>query len=202
MSDGHVPPFLFRFFLGIAFAAAGMFPILSALDVAPFHASQINGPPWVGVAAGAIFLAGAVFLWLYDVALRAPWLGSALAFLIVAGFAALANWIAFGPGTRQCTSSFSFGMFTSNRWVAGAECRVAFGIGAMACNGLLIMIMGTGLRQAGVAGAVPAALEKIGIGLMLLGFLPLAIVWLVAKFAFASVRWCRARITGRAHPEG
>jgi hypothetical protein len=57
--------------MGLAFAAAGVFPILAALDVGgPLRADSIHGPPWIGVAAGSVFLAGAMFLWFYSAAMR------------------------------------------------------------------------------------------------------------------------------------
>jgi hypothetical protein len=200
--DGNVAPFAFRLFAGVAFAAAGLFPILAAFDVGPFRASSINGPPWIGVAAGAIFITGGLFVWFQEAAVRRPWLGSALALAIVAGFAALANWIAFGPETRECSSTFSLAMFTSARWVAGLECRIAFGIGATMCNGLLLLIVGRGLLQAGVKSALPGILDRIGTWLILLAFAPLVLVYLAAKLVAEGARWCRSRVNGHPRVQG
>jgi len=103
VSEGSTPSFALRFFLGIAFAATGLFTILTALDVSPFRASNIHGPPWIGVALGAAFASAALVLWFQDAALRRPWLSSAFGLLIIGAMASLANWIAFGPGTRECS---------------------------------------------------------------------------------------------------
>jgi hypothetical protein len=197
VSDDGAPSFALRFFMGIAFAAAGLFPILAAFDVGPFESKSINGPPWIGVAAGAVFLTGAVFLFFHDAATRYPWLGSAFAFLIVAAFATLANWIAFGSGPRECSGTFSFAILSGARWVPELECRAAFGLGAMMCDGMLLMIAGRGLEQVGVANALPKWLEKIGTGVIVLAFAPILLVFVFFKSLEVGARWCWARITGR-----
>ena len=189
-----MPSFATRFFMGIAFAAAGVSPILAAFDVGPFKSSSINGPPWVGIAAGAIFLAGALFIWFHGPATRRPWLGGLFAFAMVGAFASLTNWIAFGPGPRECSSTVSFAMFTTARWVTGLECRIAFGIGAVMCNGLLLMIAGRGLTQAGVANALPDVLDKVGTWLILAAFAPLLLIFVVAKLVEQGAKWCWTRV--------
>jgi hypothetical protein len=195
VSDVGAPSFALRFFMGIAFAAAGMFPILAAFDVGPFHSDSINGPPWIGVALGAVFLTGALFLFFHGAATRTPWLGSAFAFLIVAAFAVLLNWIALGPGPRECTGTFSFAIFTGSRWVAELECRIAFGLGAMMCDGLLFVILGAGMRQAGVTNAVPGGLEKFGTGLIVVAFVPILLIFVAFKLVELTAKWCWARVS-------
>jgi hypothetical protein len=187
------PSFALRFFMGIAFAAAGLFPILAAFDIGPFHSDSINGPPWIGVAAGVVFLMGAVFLFFQDAATRLPWLGSAFAFVIIAAFAALANWIAMGPGPRECSGTFSFVIFSSARWVPELECRVAFGLGALMCDGMLLMIAGRGLQQLGVTSALPRWLEKIGIGPIVLAFAPILLIFVLFKSIELGAKWCWLR---------
>jgi hypothetical protein len=197
VSDEGTPSPTLRFFMGIAFAAAGIFPILAALDIGPFESSAIHGPPWIGVAVGAAFIGGALFLWFQEAATRHAWLGHLFALLIVAALAALANWIAFGPGPRECTGTFSFAMFTSARWAAGLDCRIAFGIGGMMCNGLLVVIAGKGLAQAGVTGGLPKLLEKIGAGMIVVAFAPLLLIFVVFKLVEQGAKWCWSRATGR-----
>jgi hypothetical protein len=194
VSDGSTPSFGVRLLMGTAFAAGGVFPILAAFDVGPFKSSSINGPPWIGIAAGSIFLAGAFFIWFHGPATRRPWLGGLFAFAMVSAFASLTNWIAFGPGPRECSSTVSLAMFTTARWVTGLECRIAFGIGAVMCNGLLLLIAGRGLTQAGVANALPGVLDKVGTWLILAAFAPLVMIFVVAKLVEQGAKWCWARV--------
>ena len=198
MSEDANPSGTVRFFMGLAFAAAGTFPILAAFDVGPFKSESINGPPWIAVVAGGVFVGGALFLWFQETVTRLPWLGSAFALLIVAAFAALANWIAFGEGPRECSGTVSVAMFTGARWVSGLECRIAFGIGAMMCNGLLLMIAGNGLKQAGVTNRLPWLLDKAGTGLLVLALAPIVLVFIAAKLVEQGARWGWSRISSSA----
>ena len=198
MSQSEVPSGGARFLMGIAFAAAGIVPILAAFDIGPLHSDSINGPPWIGAVAGGIFLMGAVFLFAYGATVRYPWLGSLLALVLVAGFAALGNWIAFGAGTRECSGSFSLAIFTHSRWVGEIECRAAFGIGAMMTNGLAVLILGAGLKQMGVTGWLPNWLEKIGLALLVIAFAPLVVLFILLSFGKWLVESCWAYLrTGK-----
>jgi len=198
MSQSEVPSGGARFLMGIAFAAAGIVPILAAFDIGPLHSDSINGPPWIGAVAGGIFLMGAVFLFAYGATVRYPWLGSLLALVLIAGFAALGNWIAFGAGTRECSGSFSLAIFTDSRWVGEIECRAAFGIGAMMTNGLVVLILGAGLKQMGVTGWLPDWLEKIGLALLVIAFAPLVVLFIVLSFGKWLVESCWAYLrTGK-----
>lgn len=47
--------------IGLVFVASGLFPMLAAFDIGPLSQEDINGPPWLGLAAGDVFAAaGAV----------------------------------------------------------------------------------------------------------------------------------------------
>ena len=101
------------------------------------------------------------------------------------------------PSFALCSGTFSFAMLTSARWVGDLECRIAFGIGAIMCDGLLVMIAGRGLQQAGVTGPLPGYLDKIGTWLVFGAFAPLLLIFVVVKFGEQGARWCWSRITGR-----
>jgi len=180
MSEGRVPSAGARFLLGLACAAAGTFPILSAFDVGPFHPDSINGPPWLGVVAGGIFVVGALFLWTGDATIRRPWLGGLFAIAMLLAFAAIGNWIAFGAGTRECGSEMSVGGFADARTAGDLECRVAFGIGALMIDGILVWMLGTGLRAMGMPGRLPGWIEKLGQGLLAVALAPIVLLLAVA----------------------
>jgi hypothetical protein len=167
-----------RFVLGLLFVACGIVGILATFDVGPLHARDINGPPWLGAATGGIFVVGGVFLWAGDAGARHPWFSNVLAMLMVAGFAAIGNWIAFGAGPRECSGGVSGFIFTS-RMAAEIECRAAFGIGALMTDGLLFWMLGKGLRGLGLEGPLPTWSEKLGQGLLLLGLAPIVLVLIV-----------------------
>lgn len=91
MSSSDMPSPPVRFVLGLLFFAGGVVGILATFDVGPLHAGDINGPPRLGAAAGAIFVPGGAFLWAGDAAARHPWFANVLAALMLAGFAASAT---------------------------------------------------------------------------------------------------------------
>ena len=181
MSSSDMPSPPLRFVLGLLFFAGGIVLTLATFDVGPLHASDINGPPWLGAATGSIFIFGGAFLWAGDAAARHPWFANALAALMLAGFAAIGNWIAFGAGPRECSGGFSGFLFTSH-FAAEIECRAAFGIGALMLDGLLLWMLGMGLRGVGLEGSLPIWLEKLGKGLLLLGVAPIVLVLIVVVF--------------------
>lgn len=43
--------------IGLLFVACGVPPMLAAFDLGPLSAQDINGPPWLGFAAGGSFAA-------------------------------------------------------------------------------------------------------------------------------------------------
>jgi hypothetical protein len=200
MSDGEAPPFAVRLCMGVGFAAVGLMPVLSALDVAPFSASNINGPPWLGLVIGAVFLSGAMFLLVYDASVRFPWIGSALAIALLVGFAVIGNWIAFGVGRRECSGDSFVRWFTDSRAAAEIECRFAFGMGALMLDGMLVWVLGVGLRQMGMPGPLPNWIEKLGKGLLLLSLAPVVIVLVVMVIGKALVEACATRWRTGAWP--
>ena len=109
-----------RLILGLVFVAAGVFPILAAFDIGPLRQKDIHGPPWLGAAAGAVFVMGGIAAMAGNKGRYAP-VSSVMAFGIVAFFAAMASWIAFGPGPRECSVGFSGAFFGSTRTAAEFE---------------------------------------------------------------------------------
>jgi hypothetical protein len=183
-----------RFIVGLAVIACGVMPILAAFAIGPFQASEINGPPWLGAVAGGIFVLGGVFVWASNAAVRYPWIGSAVAMLLLVGLAAIGNWIAFGAGVRECSGGPSGAVPYS--WDTGnIECLAAFGIGALIIDGMLVWMLGTGLRKAGMDGPLPIWIERIGKAMLLVALAPIVLLLIVLTagkaFAESFVTFCR-----------
>ncbi len=173
-----------RWAIALACLAAGIFPILAAFDIGPLNRSDIHGPPWIGVVAGAIFCMGGLSILLAG-GQRFGGVIPLLGILIVAGFAALGNWVAFGAGSRtDCSGGFSMAFFSSSGAASEIECRVAFGIGAVMLDGMLLWGLGHTLVKAYGARAPFTWVEKAGKGLLVLTMMPF--ILLMAAFALAS----------------
>ena len=182
--------FTVRLVLGLMFAAAGVLPMLAAFDIGPLQQKDINGPPWLAVVAGGIFVLGGISLLAGEKARHHP-LSYVLVFAILAGLAAIGNWIAFGPGPRACGAALSTGFFTSSRAGGELECRIAFGVGALIMNGLLVWMLAAGLRKVMGPGPVLDRVEKVSEGILLLSLAPILlpmVIFLAGKSLFEAVR--------------
>lgn len=127
--------------LALLFVAAGISIILMAVDVIPLDPGDVFAPRWVVASAGVVFLlAGAMA----GVGTRYPRLNDGFAALLVGNMAAIASWIAFGPGERE----FSAGMSMGAADVSGPQLpgvgRIVFGFSAV----LLWAVTALALRRA------------------------------------------------------
>jgi hypothetical protein len=201
-----------RVIVGLAALAAGVLPILAALDLGPLHHEDIHGPPWIAGAAGAAFVLAGLAIVIGSSA-RMRWLGSLAGLLCVAALAAVGNWIAFGVGERQCTGTLSAFFWTSSRVAGNLECRLAFGIGAALLDGMLLWGAGAALVTHFGAALLPRAIQAIGKAIVLTALAPFLLVLVVAVLAkglaasareyWQTGRWprnegLRARLRGRA----
>jgi hypothetical protein len=159
-----------RIAFGLLFVAAGLVPMLAAFDIGPLRSADINGPAWLGLVSGGVFaLAGLTVM-----AGRLPPLVSSLLVLaLLAGLAVLGNWIAFGAGERLCSGSISLPFLWIERDLSGLGCRIPFGIGALAINGIFFYAAVKTLQQA--LGGPPrlVRLVKVGEWLLMAGLLPI-----------------------------
>jgi hypothetical protein len=110
-----------------------------------WHPERLNVPAWVAYAACLAF----VFAGLSVVA-RELAFGRLASWLVVAFMGALvltAMWVAFGPGSRECSVSFSqFSGFASD-WL----CRGVFGFGALVGAAFLVWLFRRALGSQNVA---------------------------------------------------
>jgi hypothetical protein len=121
--------------------------------------------------------------------------GIALAFVVPTA------WIAFGPGIRECTSSFSLGFLavSSSASTGSFTCRAAAGIGAFLAVAMVVAGAGSVVKQWGPS-AWGDRLEKAGggavallLGTVFLAALVIASPVLLVKWA---VRRAYARLNG------
>jgi hypothetical protein len=155
-------------FWGLFAAAMGAFIVAGASGLFGLDLHPTDGTPqWVGICAGAIFLAGGLAVVLQSLPAAKPmpdgslspdaprWVQGAslaLALFIVGSFAAIFLWIAFGPGERHFSGGASFGGVHVTETLSGGHAnemfgRVAFGFGAvLACVMFLAFLVG-GARQ-------------------------------------------------------
>jgi hypothetical protein len=155
---------------------AGLIPALAAFDLGPLPAADINGPPWLGLAAGSVFIAGGLAM-LAGAAI--PALQAILGVLALAGMAAIVNWIAFGAGERACSGAVGFLWLAADSAYAGLACRIPFGLGAAIIDAVLILGVLALLQQA--LGGAPQLARAIRAaqGLLLLALAPLLLLVLV-----------------------
>jgi len=189
MSDAHAPlSFRSRLVIGLGMIAFGLLPVLATFDIGPLGAEDINGPAWLGAAAGGTFIAGGLAL---IAGPGRPLLNGVLGLAAVGGLAAIGNWIAFGAGERVCGASILF-------WVGEAEglgCRIPFGIGAVITNAILLAFAVIILQTA--CGGPPrlARLRRYAEGLLLLSLAPILVplfLVLMGRAGFGAL-WTRMR---------
>ena len=185
-----------RIFFGLFCIACGTPPALSAFDIGPFSSADINGPPWLGLLAGGVFIAVGIAMLLGNLQRSGP--GSYILFsFVLAALTAIANWIAFGPGPRACTIAFAGFFFESDSWANGLACRAGFGIGAAMLDGFMLWMVAKALRDIIGEGPLPNAIEKLGIAFLILAVAPIFLPLLIFPFGRALLEGFRVwRKTG------
>jgi hypothetical protein len=142
--------------LGLVVIACGVASILGALDTIPYRLTP-GTPVWVGIAAGSAFVFGGLAL-INGYALgggpdfdraagRLVYIAQQmLGFGICAAFAAIAGWIAFGPGERRFGQSIALPFWHSAQEGNASVGRVAFGFGAVMSAGIALVALVRAVR--------------------------------------------------------
>jgi hypothetical protein len=169
-----------RFAMGLMFILCGAYPILAVLGVEPFVEGK-RAPDWVVGTAGVMFVMGGIVVWFQETG----W-GKAVAalfgFAMLFGLAAIANWVAFGPGERGCSGSLSIAFGFTSRAAGELECRSAFGIGAGMMDAIVLLVIATQLKGWFGPLRIFALLEKLAWGVLLVALSPLLLVLFVVAF--------------------
>lgn len=167
-SDGQ------RLVIGLFAVSLGMIPILAGFDVPPFAAGKVRGvPDWLLLVAGATFICGGLAAMTQK---KIAALSELFALAVLVGLATMANWIGFGAGPRNCTSSLS-GFFW--REAGDLECRAAFGWGGLVLNAFIIMGVAAVFERDLGPRRWLIALRKLGEWLLVALFLPFILLLLV-----------------------
>jgi hypothetical protein len=158
MEKGMTRPDKSRIAMGLLFVAAGAMPLLAVLGLLPVtQAPPDPAPSWILWVAGLMFVGAGLYVIQTaftgdnpagDTAEGRFALGfrELLVFFILAGFAAMFSWIAFGPGPRHFSGAIGFaGLFVS---IPGDTIgRAAFGIGALLAWAMLAIFLVTTFRR-------------------------------------------------------
>lgn len=170
---------------GLACVAAGVFPMLDALDFFPGSAARIEAPRWMVLVTASLFILSGLYVLLLALVGAGPArvFGSILGVGMFLGLAAIANWVAFGGGDRSdCSGGLASGGFSVSGGVPDWECRAAFGYGALLMDFMFLRgcTWWAGRRHPG-SGAV-RVLEKASTWALGFLLLPLvALVWLLTS---------------------
>ncbi|HET6158949.1 MAG TPA: hypothetical protein VFE34_11430 [Dongiaceae bacterium] len=189
-----------RLLLGLLCIASGIIPVLAVFNLGPLDRSAINGPPWLGLLAGSVFIAAGIALMLGE-RLRNSTLSYGLFAGIIGAFACIASWIAFGPGARECAVALAGMLFESGAWTNDIVCRGGFGVGAALLDGFVIWMIASALRGIIGPGLLSTVIEKIGIAILLIALAPIILpllLFLIGKILLESVATGGGPDTGRA----
>jgi len=103
----------------------------------PSSPENFHAPRWVVGVAGSIFLLGGFAPIVSRLGPNSV-LSRNFFLLFVGAFASVFNWIAFGPGPRQFSGGVSVGSIASGGAASEMSGRIAFGIGAVLLDVLLL----------------------------------------------------------------
>lgn len=178
---------------GLLCVAAGILPVLASFDIGPFGQEAINGPAWLGAAAGGVFVIAGIALLLGEDGSRSDHpLSYVLLACVLGALAAAANWIAFGPGPREC--AIAVDAFENGVPANGILCRTGFAIGAGILDGFLIWLAAGVAQKFGAPGTIATLLERFGLVVLGVALAPIALplaLFLFGKSLFgALVTYC------------
>jgi len=183
-----------RFCFGLLCVMAGVLPVLASFDIGPLGRAAINGPAWLGAAAGGAFIIAGIALLLGEDGSRSDHpLSYVLLACALGALAAAANWIAFGPGPRECTIAFD--ALETAMPANSMVCRTGFAIGAGILNGFLIWLAAGVAQKLGAPGIIATLLERLGIVVLGVALAPIALPLAIYLFGqgllAAFVTYCK-----------
>lgn len=178
-----------RMVFGLLCVAAGILPVLASFDIGPLGRDAINGPAWLGAAAGGVFIIAGIALLLGEDGSRSDHpLSYVLVACILGAMAATANWVAFGPGPRECT--IVIGAFEAAAPENSVLCRTGFAIGAGILDGFLIWLAAGAAQKFGAPGTIATALERFGMIVLGIALAPIALALALILFGKSLLGAC------------
>ncbi len=130
--------------------ALGVIVVLASMGIFPIADEGFNAPRWIVGLAGAAFLIAGVLL-LLTLQKRAEWdymtqeprakvfLRGGFTVLLLAIFAVLSHWVAFGSGGRNFEMESRMPLLTLSSTANGVVGRLGFMAGALLIDGLLVV---------------------------------------------------------------
>jgi len=133
-----------RFVFGLGAIAAGLLPMALGMGLIVPRPGSMRAPEWVVFLAGStFFLAG----WL--ILLPESWVRTRglLGAVLLSGFAAVFDWVGFGPGERQFSAGLSIGPLSSSGPGSELTGRIVFGLAGAAMSLLAFWVWVRWLRS-------------------------------------------------------
>jgi hypothetical protein len=133
-----------RLVFGLVAMAAGLVPMALATGLITPRPGSMRAPEWV------VFLAGCTFFlsgWL--ILLPEHWVRTRgfLGVVLLSGFAAVFDWVSFGPGERHFSGGLSIGPLFSSGASDELTGRIVFGIAAVSMSLLALWVWARWLRS-------------------------------------------------------
>jgi hypothetical protein len=139
---------------GLLCFLCGAAVLAMAIGALPVQPGTLQAPRWVAGVAGLVFMAGACIP--LNAAFGLPgWLNQLVGLTVSLGLALVFNWVAFFPGERHFSSTFSVpgvSISTGGGQLAG---RIMFGLGALLADALVLHALWWQLRRARTPGTPP-----------------------------------------------
>jgi hypothetical protein len=171
--------------------------MLAAFDIGPLGRADINGPPWLGFAAGGVFASAGLAVMTGS---QTSLMGTLFGLLTLVGLAVIGSWIAFGVGERACSGSVSLPWLWSERDFTGLACRIPFGFGALIVDAFLCYMTVSTLQKA--LGGPPrlARLLKFAEWLLVASAAPILLLLAVMVITHVALAAVKTRFTTGAWP--
>lgn len=128
-----------RLFMAMVFFFFGGFLFSFVFGWIPKSPSPTPTPNWVLAAAASMFSLAGVMILLVE-SKRLVWLRNLAGWLLLVCLAIPFNWVAFGEGERQFSSSSSFLGFTSSGTPGETEGRIVFGLFALLMDLMVVFV--------------------------------------------------------------
>jgi hypothetical protein len=123
--------------MGLACLAGGLAVVAAATGVLPTQPGTLEAPRWVVGCAGVIFISGSLVP--LNAAFGLPgWVNRLVALTVGVGLALVFNWIAFVPGERHFSSTFSVPGVSVSGDSGAIAGRIVFGIGALLIDAIVL----------------------------------------------------------------
>jgi len=180
MTDNNLPTsVLARLLFGGIFAAPGILIMAVGTKTLEVDPSTVHAPYWLLTMIGGMFaIAG---LWIISAGTPAErFMKVIVGPAVLIGIVTALEWVAFGPGVRQCTGSLSIPFVSFATIQSDMQCRIGFGFAAIIFDGLFLGAGITQLAKKMDDGAGKLWTGRVGNAAFVIGLLPLVPLILLA----------------------